>query len=56
MGNAECKTEVGRPASSGDSEVLLFKLLLMDLNTIVERVGGLLLGSLVILVGFMVGE
>jgi len=39
--------------SCGDSDILLLVLLLMDLIANVERVGGLLLGSLVLSVGFM---
>ena len=53
MGNAECRTEVGRPMSSGDSEILLVNLLRMDFDANVDRVGGLLLGSLELSVGFI---
>jgi len=53
MGNAECKTEVGRPASSGDSKIRLVRLVRMDLNTDVERARGLLLGSSGLIVGIM---
>jgi len=51
MGNAECKTEVGRPLSCGDSKILLVRFVRIDFNTDVERARGLLLE----LSGLMVG-